>query len=175
MEITSLTNKTVKIKGKKASLVIDPQLDLKTKTSTDAVLLTKRAEPFDLSKVENQRVVIDAPGEFEVEQVKISGFIYDEDLIYDVGMDGINILILKSGLLKKFQDTSKDYHILLLNTDSVVDSSLVTSIAPRVLILYGEKAGDFEKLFGKEDTQKTSKFLTTLDKLPQEMQILMLG
>jgi len=70
MEITYLENKCLKIKGKKTVLIFNPNL-LISKTVGDVVIFLKDIN-YDLKKVDEYRLVISGPGEYEIGGIKIS-------------------------------------------------------------------------------------------------------
>lgn len=167
MDISLLDTKSVKIKGKQTALVIDP-VSAMDKTGADAVLLLTHKQSPVLSKVESPRLIINGAGEYEIGGVKITTQQYENNLAHEIRIDGIEILALNESALQKFHDKAREYHILLICSDGVIDASLVTSHAPSSVLFFGPKALESAKGFGNGKT--TQKFQTTLDKLQGEME-----
>ncbi|MCL5438732.1 MAG: hypothetical protein M1268_01945 [Patescibacteria group bacterium] len=175
MEIALISKDALKIKGKHASLALDPGPDLRTKTVVDAILLLDKNEENNFPKIEGQRVVISGPGSYEAGKIKISGISSGGDLMYSVRVDGIEMLLSKASAIKKIQDTERDYDIVVLNADSLIEESLITSLSPKTVVLYGEKSEEMSKAFGESSLEKVNRYQTTLEKLPKEMEIVLFG
>lgn len=171
MDISLLDTKSVKVKGKQTTLVVDP-VSAMSKITADAVLLLAHKASPALSKIENPRLVINGAGEYEIGGVKITTQQYEKDLAYEIKIDGIEILVLNESALQKFHDKAREYNILLICSDGVIDASLVTSHAPSSVLFFGPKALESAKAFGNGKT--TQKYQITLEKLPEEMEIVAL-
>jgi len=109
MEITYLGHSCFKIKGKSATLVIDPfdsKIGLRMpKVEADVVLVTHdHYDHNNIAQVAGYKLSIDGPGEYEVSEAFITGiktFHDGEDgkdrgvnTIYSMVVDGINVLHL---------------------------------------------------------------------------------
>ncbi|MCL5432934.1 MAG: hypothetical protein M1524_02350 [Patescibacteria group bacterium] len=175
MEIALITKNALKIKGKHASLAVDPGIDLRTKTVVDAVLLSDKLLENNFSKIEGHRVIISGPGSYEAGKIKISGLGSGANVVYSVRVDGVEILLSKASGIKKIQGTERDYDIVVLNVDTLIEESLITSLSPKAVVLYGEKSEEMLKSLGKNPSEKVNKYQTTLEKLPKEMEIILLG
>lgn len=173
MEISTLSKNALKIRSKYATLIVDPSSEM-AKTPSDGVLLLKSKHAL-LSKVEGQRLLVEGPGEFEIKGVKISAFDSNEHIAYDIRIDGLEIFVAKAEALQKTSEKVKDYHIVVVRADSNLNQSVITALSPQVVVLYGEKAKEEAKSLGKEVTQTVSKYQTTLEKLPVEMEVVVLG
>ena len=174
MEVYSIGPSTIRIKGKQAALVVDPTKLIKAKVQADGVLFLGTSKEFDSSKVEEQRVVIQGPGEFELGGLKISGLRVKEDLLYELLVEGLKICVVQAKTLSTFDDKN-EYHVVIINANAPIDSSRVAAMTPSVVILYGEQAGDGAKKLGKDSVTPVSKYQTTFEKLPPEMEIVVLG
>lgn len=176
MDIVLVQKDIIKIKGKHSSLVIGtPEAGaIRTKTQADAVLLLERDGSFDFSKVENSRLFIKGQGEYEIAGIKISAFLTNDDLIYDMRVDNLDILLGATGAVKKVKDKLKEEKIAIFYTNSSIDESVITAIEPNVAVFYGEKAEDAVKILGKS-AKHLQKYSTTLEKLPAEMEVVLLG
>ncbi len=171
MEILLVSPDSIKIKGKYASVIIDPPVD-GAKNSADAVVFMQQDRTSTI-KVDEHRLVIDGAGEYEIGQIKITGFRFKEGRAYEFNVDGISILLVSSETLKNAQGIGKDYKIVVVKSDSNIDASAITALAPRVTVFYGKNATVSAKELGKEP-QVTSKYQITYDKLPEEMAVVVL-
>lgn len=166
MEITLLSEAAIKIKSKTASLLIDP-VAVKTKLAAEAVLLTKKQK---IPEVENMRLAISGPGEYEVGGIKITGTKAGEGNVYFLTVDGISIFVGSTSAIKK-ETTEAQMAILL--ADGLVDQSALANGVSSVALFYGEKAAENVKALGKE-VAPTEKFVITKDKLSAEMEVVLL-
>jgi len=174
MEIIYLENKCLKVKGKKASVIIDPNVSI-AKTSADAVLLLSDAS-FDLKKVDEYRLIISAPGEYEIGGIKISGKNSESDLVYSLVLDKMEIIIGKAEAIGKLGDKIKEHQIAILRVDGEFQESVITAIEPKIVALYGDNTSGGIKTLGKDNAVilKTKKLSTSEDKLPEEMEVVVL-
>ncbi|MBI3069980.1 MAG: hypothetical protein HYY87_01580 [Candidatus Levybacteria bacterium] len=171
MDVTLLDTNSLKIRGKHAGLVVNPSV----KAAGDAVLLLGEMAS-DTSKVEGQRLVVEGAGEYEVSGVKISAFGEKSELAYEITLDGLEIFLANTKTLKKTHDAKRECQILILYADSLSDQSLITALSPSVVVLYGEKAQELAKGLGKDSSVSSEKkFSITADKLPEEMEVVVLG
>jgi hypothetical protein len=170
MEISLLSKTSLRIKGKRSVIAIDPQ----DKTTSNAAILLSmpraKANTYDA-----ETVIINGPGEYEIGGIKIKGTVSGNDVIYFLSVDGISILIGKIESLDKMQQKLQENNIVLALSDMVLPASFLTSLASNALIFYGEKAFEISQSFGKNDLKPIQKYITTLDKLPQEMEAVLLN
>lgn len=170
MEIALVSETSIRIRGKNASIIIDPS-SVKTKTQADAILLLEKEEP-DMSKIEGSRVVIDGPGEYEVGGIKISGSTSGKSIAYELYVDGVQIFLSAQESLKGLGQ-NRECSVVVVFAKSVVEVSEVTEMSPRLVILYGPGAKESVKGFGKEVTA-ASKIAATAEKLPAELEVALL-
>lgn len=174
MEISYISPNCIKIKGKHSSLIIDPSSDLRSKVGADAIVLLCNFNDFNPNKIEDYRVLIKGEGEYEIAGIKISAARVDNNLIYNCQIDGINLLLAKTSTLEGIVDKLKEYEITVLNAESEINESLITSLEPKVALFYGEKAKEALKILGKE-IKPVSKYVTTREKLPEETEVVLLS
>lgn len=168
MEIAYLSKSGLRIKGKQATIAIDPQ----DKSSYDAVLLlTKISE--EVIKQEDG-ILITGAGEYEIGGIKITCMRSDADLFYSIIVDGVEVLVGKLDSLEKMQHKLKEYHIVVVNCVEEVNASFITSLAENVVMFYGDKAKEISASFGKENVKIMNKFSSTKDKLPTEVETILL-
>src|SRR5947208_100646 len=105
MDITFLGISSLRIRGKKTTVIIDPfgkpQAGISFETSEgEAILLTaKKASYLSTEGVKGYRVVIDGPGEYEVGGVGVVGMAVAGVTTYYIKVDGVTLLDL--GMLEK--------------------------------------------------------------------------
>lgn len=170
MEILPLSKSSIKIKGKRSSLVFDPDSSIKGKVAGDAVLALLNDNP-DLSKVEAWRVLLRGVGEYEVGGIKISGIKNGKHFGYKVFIDNISVAIINADALEGLRDTLSGQQILVLYVSDKIDMSLIATLEPRVVILYGEKSDEITQ---KDGIVGHTKFSITRDKLPEKMETILL-
>lgn len=173
MDFQLFEEKTLKIKIKKTTLALDPVSKV-AKFDADAVLLLD--QDSDISRINNPRVIINGTGEYEVSGLKISAIKIEDDILYELSSDNVNILLAKVSCLDKISsDKLDDYKVVVLKADEELNPSKITAIEPKLVILYGEKAKEGAKALGKEDAQKSPKISVSEDKLSEELDVMLLG
>lgn len=174
MEIAILDEKALKIKTKKSTFIVDPSSNT-PKTPADAIILLKRGEG-NPSKVSDFRLVIDGPGEFEIGGVKISGISSEGKMVYSMIGDGIETVIGEVSELNKLSDKFQEKTVAIFKADADLEEAVVTTIEPRVVVFYGEKIEQGLKATGKDisSVEKTKKVTISENKLPEEMQVVVL-
>lgn len=173
MDINILGEKSLKIKTKKTTLAIDPLPSIQ-KFDADCVILADKNS--DVNRINNYRIVIKGIGEYEVSGLKIYGIKDNGEEMYVLTSDNVSTLITKSSSLEKISaDKVGEYEIALIFVDGELNQSVVTAMEPRIVILYGPKAKEGAKILGKENASSSSKISLSEDKLPEEMDVLVLG
>ena len=165
MDITLLNKTSIKLKTKNATFVINPSSTIpKTEASAS---LSFEGKP-DISKIEGSRVSISAPGEYEISGVKITGIRSNGKTIYLVDGDGLKLLFGRFSSLENLENFP-EIHLGVFDVDTFKDNVLV-KIEPRVTLLYGEARDTALKELGKKE--KVLKYSVTLEKLPEENQVI---
>jgi len=173
MEITSLSDTSVRLRGKQSAFVINP-LNLKTKTAAHAVLFFQKLQQApDTKHFEEEPVIIQGPGDSEIIGVNITGNKAGEGYLYQITLDGIDILIAKGSSLAKGKDAITEYQLVLLEADTNIEQSVITALNPNVIIFCGEKKVENAKAFGQE-ISPVAKYSITKEKLPTDTQIVIL-
>lgn len=173
VEVALLSPNTLRIKGKKASLVVDPQTKM-PKTAADAVILL--GEAGDLARIEESRLVVKDDGEYEVGSIKITADRKDSGLLYQLIVDGQKIILGNASTLMKTVGTANEAEIAILNVDSSLDEALIASLEAKSVLLYGEKAEEGLRALGKNDLAPAKKFTTARESSPEgETQIIWLA
>lgn len=168
MEVAILTKSSIRIKGKTAVLVVDPQ----DKSESNAALVFSK--PPESVNTIGAEVVLNGPGEYEIGGVKITGMRNELDLMYSMSVDSVSLLLGKLTTLEKMQQKLKESNILVVNCDNVGDPAFLTSLVTNVIIFYGEHAGEVGKAFGQDNVKHLSKYASTIEKLPAEVETVIL-
>ena len=173
MEIALVAENALRIKGKQGAVVVDPSSALRTKTQADAVIVFANTTDLSFGKIEEHRVIISGPGEYEIAGMKISGTRVLDTFLYELRFDGLSILLAKAGRIEGVKEKANQCQVLVLLADATIDPSLVTALEPNAVVLYGEKAVEEAKLLGKSGGA-VEKYSVTGDKLPAEMEVVVL-
>lgn len=161
MELLSKAPGSFKIKGKKATLLINPK-DAKEE-NVDAAVFTNQAESIQGTA----RVIIKGPGDYEVNGATIWAFQESESLICRIVIDGLSLLYLpqipkNAGDIEQFSPVD----ILILGQYSEV----IHDLEPKVIIPFEEK---IVESMGKP-VEKEKKLILTKEKLPTELRVVSL-
>jgi hypothetical protein len=176
MEINILDKDSIKIKLKKVTFAVDPKAKT-PKTSADAIIAFDVVS-MDPSRITDSRVVIKGPGEYEVGGVKVVGIKSEQNLAYSFITQETSVVIGKVSTLAKMLDKISEHKIAILNVDSELDPSIITTIEPSCLVLYGEKLEEGLSSLSKEILEKknesSQKVSISEEKLTEEMQLFVL-
>lgn len=174
MEVTTISSSSIKIKGKQAAFAVNPVAAKAKIGVSSAIFFDRVTTPVDLKIFEEEPLIIQGPGDYEVGGIKFSGNVMNDSFVYRVTVDMIGVLCAKTSSLIKSKDSAADYDILLLEADAVADPALITPLNPSVIIFYGEKKDESAKAMGREEGSAVSKYSVTREKLPTEIQIVTL-
>jgi hypothetical protein len=169
MEIAIVPQSALRIKGKQMTLGVD-QVDKSNSRGT----IILHANPKDLKEPADDHVLINGAGEYEVGGIKINGTRSGQHVLYSMNVDGVEVLIGKISTLDAMQHKLKEHHIVVALSDEVVTASFLTALASNVIIFYGDKAKEISLVFGTDTVKHLPKYQTTRDKLPQEVETVIL-
>lgn len=172
MDIAVIGKNSIKLKGKNVTFVVDPAAGM-PKISADAVILLNGKDNIDISRVTDCRIVIGGPGGYEVGGAKISGTATPKGTLYRLSIDDLSIIIgcATDAKVEGFNTCQ----IAVVNTDTDFSESFVTALEPKIAVLYGEKKTESAKALGAENVASVSKVTITKDKLPEKMEVVVLG
>jgi len=171
MDVAILNGNALRIKGKNASLIIDPTKET-GKIDANCVIKLNDNPNFSDSKVEDSRITISGPGEFEVGGIKISIINVNEKLIARLEVDLVKLLVGDGETMEKVQEKVEESDLLVVNSKNKFNYSSFTALNPKAILAYGENAIELEKALGKSNSEKVHKFSITAAKLPTEMQFI---
>lgn len=169
MEIALLSTSSLRIKDKVVSFVVDPT----DKTFYNAALLVEE-NILDVQTPE-ETVIINGPGEYEVGGVKMVGYRAENNALYSLSIAGVDVLLGNIKAMEKMQNKVKEHNIVIALCNEVSNASFLTALTTNVLMFYGEKAAEVSQSLSKENINTTSKYTTTKDKLPQEVETVVLS
>ena len=173
VDIAILGNQSIKIKGKQASFIMDPSKEM-PKTSADAIILSNGYDNVDISRVTDSRIIISGAGGYEVGGIKISGTTTAKGILYRISIDGVVIIVGKVAETKA--EGFNACQVAVVNTEGVdFNESFVTSLEPKLTVLYGPSKIEWAKTLGAQNTTEVSKITVAKDKLPEKMEIVVLG
>jgi hypothetical protein len=171
MEIALVNNTSVRIKGKQGSVLINPAGKM---MEANGIILLDGAI-LDKEKVDGSTLVIKGSGEYEFGGIKVSGTKSGAGTVYSLRVDRIEILLGKTSVLEKEYSKLKEHNIVLLCNTEAVDPSFVNSLATNVVMFYGENAEVTIKNLANEGYRTESKYTTSYDKLPLEVEKILLA
>lgn len=174
MDVISIGPKSLKLKGKKSTLIVNPTSSI-SKTEAEGILLLGDYEDKNFSKVEGSRIVINGQGEYEVSGTKISAIKRDDKIGYVVDLDNVKILIGEGKQIEKIYEKVENCNVVVVFTNEEFDYGVLPKIEPNVILLCGDRKDEVSKSLGKDSAEKINKFSSTSDKLPEDIQVFLLG
>jgi hypothetical protein len=173
VDIAILGENSLRLKGKKVAFIVDPEKGM-PKTSADAVILLNDGNNnVDISRVTDSRLIITGPGSYEVGGIKVSGLKTPKGIVYRILIDDITTILGSS------TDTKVEGYdvcqVAIVNTTNDFSESYVTALEPKITVLYGDKKDESAKKLGAENVSTVTKITILKDKLPEEMEIAVLG
>lgn len=180
MEVTLIDKNALKIRGKNGSIIVDPSPSM-SKTEAASILFLSSGDLGGLKKVEGYRIAIKEPGEYEISSIKIRSLKVDGVLLHKLSIDGVGVLLGATDTIntmgKKESELSDlgEYEVLVLLVNSSVNEAVIAELEPRVVILYGDKAKDAAAELGKSEAGAIKKYSLTREKMPSEMEVIVLG
>lgn len=172
VDIAIIGKTSVKLKGKQASFVVDPSKEAQ-KTSSDAIILLDGRSNIDTSRVNDFRIIIEGPGGYEVGGVKISGASTPKGILYKLSIDGVAVIIGRATESKT--EGFNACQVAIVNADSDFNESFVTALEPKITVLYGDNKEGVAKTLGAITLPQVSKITIAKDKLPEKMEVAVLG
>ena len=167
MEIALLPKSILRVKGKTASFVVNPQ----TSVAANALLMLEHGADLPTEEA----VVLNGAGEYEIGGVKITGLRNEKNVLYSMNIDGLEVVVGSISLLAAMQHKLKEHNVVIVNCNETVDASFLTSLAINAVLFCGDKATEVAQGFEKEKLQKMNKYTASLGKLTTEMETILLA
>lgn len=207
MDIRTHAYGNLRFSSRTATVLTDPISEKITgyprvKTDASVVLLSHKSFDYDLGGITDNPMVISGPGEYEVKDVSIRGFLTkvtpeptEKRTLYHLMIEDISILycgLLDISLDDAFLGNFSDIDILCVPVGghSVLSPSkaheLINKIEPRIVIpthfkeSSANKSAEIESIeafvkeMGKEAIPSEKKFSVKKTALPEELQIVIL-
>jgi hypothetical protein len=172
VDISIIEGKSIKLKSKQAIFVVDPAIKM-PKIASDAIILLDGYNDVDVSRVTDSRIIINGPGEYEVSGVKISGTKTSGGTLYKLLIDDMIIILGSAAEIKT--EGFNNCQIAVVNTTNNFIESFVTTLEPKTSVLYGEKKIESARALGAESVTPVAKVTIAKDKLPEKMEVAVLG
>ncbi len=172
MDISVVGSNSIKIKGKQVAFVVDPSKGM-PKTPADAIILLNGLNSVDTDRITDSRIILNGPGGYEVGGAKISATKTSKGILYRFLIDDVNVILGRPADSKV--EGFNTCQVAVLNMDIDFNESFVTALEPKITILYGDKKNESAKTLGAESISPVSKFTVAKDKLPEKMEIVVLG
>lgn len=134
MEISLVNSASVKIKGKNASLIIDPV----AKQDADIIIATKPLDVLAIDKVEGVRLVIAGPGEYEAGGISVTGKTIKGNILYHI-IDVSKVLFTTSQGVSNVPD-DEEYDCLLIEVVGELKEDAFASVNAKCVVLFGDLA-----------------------------------
>lgn len=150
MEIQLLSSDSIKIKGKNASVVFDPN----SKTDAEIVIVTKASGSLALDKVTNTRLMISGPGEYEAGGISISGKKVKDKVIYTL-IESMKIAVTSSDVAGELPD-DEDFDAVVVHVASGFSDEVLGPISSKCTVLYGDLAQATIKSENQEKVNKVN-------------------
>ena len=171
MEISVLPGNGLKIRNKQGVIAINPQGKLDQFNGVVRI----GSQSTGSSVIEDGVITIDGPGDYEVAGFKITGTRNKSATLYTFLVDNVEVLIGSIQALSDAHQKLKEHHLLVIDADQNTDASFATGLASKAVLLYGDKASEVVHTFAKEGVKEQSKYQATLEKLPPEMETVLLS
>lgn len=172
VDISIIGNNSIKLKGKGATFIVDPTSVL-PKTASDAIILLNGSTGMDVARVTDSRITIDGPGGYEVGGVKVSGTKTAKGTLYKLLIDDVSI-ILGSATDTKLEGFN-ECQVVVVNTNNEFNESFATGLEPKIVVMYGDKKTESARQLGVESISSVPKITVIKDKLPEKMEVVILG
>jgi L-ascorbate metabolism protein UlaG (beta-lactamase superfamily) len=185
MEIKYQGAQTIMLKSKKENILIDPQKGV-TQIDSRVIIFTERK--FNYLGLDNEKVIIDGPGEYEVGGVEVRGLkVADGKMMYVIEADGVIVGVL--GEIGEMLDEKQiekiaGIDVLLVSIDeckikSKVFADLAKKWGANYLIPVGyKKDGESLKKFLDEVDEEGLEAIDSLkidrDNLPDGLEVIIL-
>lgn len=132
MEILKISASSIKIKGKNAAIVIDPD----SKIDAQIIIATQPIESLSSSLVEGERLIISGPGEYEAGGIGITGKSFKDHVIYTI-FESVKIIFVRSDCIEAVPD-DEEYDCVIVKAVSAFKDEILAPINTKCIVLYGD-------------------------------------
>jgi hypothetical protein len=166
MEIKILENNSAYLKGKKENVLINPNKEMREDNKYSSRIFLFTAEKYDGMGFTGDKILIRAPGEYEVGGVEINGYNSGNDnTLYVLNIDGIKVVFLGD-----LDEVLSDKRIEKIDSADVLLAPVLIkdSSSAKLVLDWAKKWGvNYLIPMGYDDKDKTN-LDTFLDKADQE-------
>ncbi len=163
MEIAKVGENCLRIKGKNATIIVDPS---QKGGPADIALALKKA--FSFPPTQGVRLTVVGAGEYEVGGVKVSGIDGGAELVYAGEIDGTRFVLGYCLAIEKTISSLDETPVAIINVSGSFNPSIIAALSPQVCVLYGPQIEEALAALGKKDLPKVSKYSVKVDKLASE-------
>lgn len=171
MDITFIDPSGLKLKSRESTLVLNPT----GKQEATGVCVFDSTFAGDVKKVEGAELVVKGPGEYELRGIKITAIPAGKLLCFEVRTENILMLMSAAASLSKASEKTKEFDIVIIEASGPIDATSIAAMSPKIVILFGEQAKAAAKTLGKDDVAVVNKVQVKKEKLPAEMEIIVVG
>lgn len=171
MEIQLLPKNSLRVKGKQAAIGVNAAAK---NNQWNAILLIGDQATTPASIADDGTLIINGPGEYEVKGLKISGVRNKSETVYSLTVDGVDCMVGTINALSESQQRLKEHNIVVVASYKNLDASFITNFAANAVLFFGDNAHEVVNAFAKENVKTLPKYQTTADKLPAEMETVLL-
>ena len=130
MEISKNSDKSVKIKLKKITIVTDPE----KKIEADIAIITDSIGTN--SVYDDYQLVIEGPGKYEKNGIYIRGEKVGNSVTYEILDGATKIHFAPSNSLEKFKEED-DINVLIIKAVGKIDESIFASFSSSIMTIFG--------------------------------------
>jgi hypothetical protein len=165
MEIKILDSQSAYLKGKKENILINPSKERRVDSKYPSRVFLFTAEKYDGMGFEGDKILIRAPGEYEVGGVEIDGYNSgNENTLYVINIDGIKIVFLgdlEEAISDKRIEKIDSADVLLapvliknsLSAKFVLDWAKKWAVNYLILMGYGDDKTNLDKFLDQADQE----------------------
>lgn len=171
MEIAVASENSIKIKGKNVTVISDPT---SKSGPADIVFTLRKSSP--LQRVDEARLLISGPGEYEVGGVKLTGISAGDHLVFTGEIDGVRFVAGDAKGIEEILSKLDETQVAVIKVSEGFNSQIITGLGPNVSLIYGPKRDDALNELGKKDLAPVAKYSVKNDALtPEKEEIVALG
>lgn len=137
MELSFVSDNSIKIKTKKTTIVVDPD----TSVAADGALFTSPTQNVREGKIFSQikKILIDGPGEYEIGGLMIKAKRVEEELLYHLDSQDGRFFLLPSSLIDKLKE-EEESPTVVIHMESKVDERIFSQFPSHLCVVYGPES-----------------------------------
>lgn len=167
MEIALLPD-GIKLKGKSASICVNSTKDI---TAYQAFLSLVKLEKLPKGDI----LMIDGAGEYEISGIKISAVGSDQEVVYTLSIDSVVVTVGTLTALEKLHSKLPEAHVVVIDAVTDGNPAFVSAISTNAVVFTGMFGKTVAEKVAKTGLLEMNKYQIASDKLPTEMQTILLA